>query len=48
MGNIPKSLTDEEMRKVIEETGPGVENIELLKVEILLINLVVSLSANLF
>ncbi|KAF8379929.1 hypothetical protein HHK36_027394 [Tetracentron sinense] len=31
MGNIPKSWTEEELRKVVEENGPGLENIELLK-----------------
>ncbi|XP_068635280.1 heterogeneous nuclear ribonucleoprotein Q-like [Aristolochia californica] len=31
MGNIPKSWTEEELRKVIEENGPGIENLELLK-----------------
>ncbi|XP_059634439.1 heterogeneous nuclear ribonucleoprotein Q isoform X2 [Cornus florida] len=31
IGNIPKSWSDDEFRKVIEETGPGAENIELIK-----------------
>ncbi|XP_043717457.1 heterogeneous nuclear ribonucleoprotein Q-like [Telopea speciosissima] len=31
IGNIPKSWSEAELRKVIEENGPGVENIELLK-----------------
>ncbi|XP_010267419.1 PREDICTED: heterogeneous nuclear ribonucleoprotein Q isoform X2 [Nelumbo nucifera] len=31
IGNIPKSWTEAELRRVIEENGPGVENIELLK-----------------
>ncbi|KAK1425286.1 hypothetical protein QVD17_20636 [Tagetes erecta] len=31
IGNVPKSWTDEEFRKVIEETGPGSELIELIK-----------------
>ncbi|KAJ4953153.1 hypothetical protein NE237_029985 [Protea cynaroides] len=31
IGNIPKSWSEAEFRKVIEENGPGVENIELLK-----------------
>ncbi|OVA14772.1 RNA recognition motif domain [Macleaya cordata] len=31
IGNIPKSWTEEDLRSVIEENGPGVENIELLK-----------------
>ncbi|KAI3965140.1 hypothetical protein MKX01_023234 [Papaver californicum] len=31
MGNIPKSWSEEELRRAIEENGPGVENIELLK-----------------
>ncbi|PSS26248.1 Heterogeneous nuclear ribonucleoprotein like [Actinidia chinensis var. chinensis] len=31
IGNVPKSWTDEEFNKVIEETGPGAENIELIK-----------------
>lgn len=32
IGNIPKSWTEDEFRKVIEDVGPGVENIELIKV----------------
>ncbi|XP_058086819.1 heterogeneous nuclear ribonucleoprotein Q-like isoform X2 [Magnolia sinica] len=31
IGKIPKSLTEEDLRKAIETNGPGVENIELLK-----------------
>ncbi|KAI8572904.1 hypothetical protein RHMOL_Rhmol01G0237200 [Rhododendron molle] len=31
IGNLPKNWTDEEFTKVIEETGPGAENIELIK-----------------
>ncbi|KAL8227845.1 hypothetical protein R6Q57_015429 [Mikania cordata] len=31
IGNVPKSWTDDEFRKVIEETGPGSEVIELIK-----------------
>ncbi|XP_071706033.1 heterogeneous nuclear ribonucleoprotein Q [Rutidosis leptorrhynchoides] len=31
IGNVPKSWTDDEFRKVIEETGPGSELIELIK-----------------
>ncbi|KAG9453181.1 hypothetical protein H6P81_006085 [Aristolochia fimbriata] len=31
MGNVPKSMTEDELRKVIEENGPGIENLELLK-----------------
>lgn len=31
IGNVPRSWTDDEFRNVIEETGPGVENIELIK-----------------
>ncbi|CAL1398718.1 unnamed protein product [Linum trigynum] len=31
IGNIPKILTEEQFRKVIEEVGPGVETIELIK-----------------
>nr|VDD27716.1 unnamed protein product [Brassica oleracea] len=31
IGNIPKNWTEDEFRKVIEEVGPGVENIELIK-----------------
>ncbi|KAF8413390.1 hypothetical protein HHK36_001371 [Tetracentron sinense] len=31
IGNIPKSWTEDELKRVIEENGPGVENIELLK-----------------
>ncbi|OWM68609.1 hypothetical protein CDL15_Pgr023574 [Punica granatum] len=33
IGNVPKSLKDDEFRKAIEEVGPGVENIELIKDE---------------
>lgn len=32
IGNIPKNWTEDEFRKVVEEVGPGVENIELIKV----------------
>lgn len=32
IGNVPKSWTEDEFRKVIEDVGPGVENIELIKV----------------
>ena len=32
IGNIPKGWDEDEFRKVIEEVGPGVENIELIKV----------------
>ncbi|KAJ7963439.1 Heterogeneous nuclear ribonucleoprotein like [Quillaja saponaria] len=31
IGNVPKSWTEDEFRKVIEDVGPGVENIELIK-----------------
>ncbi|XP_077234177.1 heterogeneous nuclear ribonucleoprotein Q-like [Tasmannia lanceolata] len=31
IGNIPKTWAEEDLRRVIEENGPGVENIELLK-----------------
>ncbi|KAM7472345.1 hypothetical protein LguiA_010528 [Lonicera macranthoides] len=31
IGNVPKNLTDDEFCKVIEEIGPGAENIELIK-----------------
>ncbi|XP_073020278.1 heterogeneous nuclear ribonucleoprotein Q-like isoform X1 [Primulina eburnea] len=31
IGNIPKSCTDDEFRKIIEVTGPGAETIELIK-----------------
>ncbi|KAI4355298.1 hypothetical protein L6164_004086 [Bauhinia variegata] len=31
IGNVPKNLTEDEFRKVIEGVGPGVENIELIK-----------------
>ncbi|KAL6322132.1 hypothetical protein AAG906_005071 [Vitis piasezkii] len=31
IGNVPKSWTDDEFRKVIEDIGPGAENIELIK-----------------
>ncbi|KAK4786677.1 hypothetical protein SAY86_010510 [Trapa natans] len=32
IGNVPKSMKDDEFRKVIEEVGTGVETIELIKV----------------
>lgn len=32
IGNVPKIWTEDEFRKVIEEVGPGVEHIELIKV----------------
>lgn len=35
IGNVPKSMKDDEFRKVIEEVGPGVETIELIKVDFL-------------
>ncbi|KAG9151784.1 hypothetical protein Leryth_002066 [Lithospermum erythrorhizon] len=31
IGNVPKSWTDDEFRKVVNETGPGAETIELIK-----------------
>ncbi|KAL0388950.1 UNVERIFIED_CONTAM: Heterogeneous nuclear ribonucleoprotein Q [Sesamum radiatum] len=31
IGNVPKGWTDDEFRKIIEETGPGAETIELIK-----------------
>ncbi|XP_057979855.1 heterogeneous nuclear ribonucleoprotein Q [Malania oleifera] len=31
IGNIPKSWTDDDFRKVIEEAGLGIDNIELIK-----------------
>ncbi|KAK2965513.1 hypothetical protein RJ640_008863 [Escallonia rubra] len=31
IGNVPKVWTDDEFRKVIDETGPGAENVELIK-----------------
>ncbi|XP_072968949.1 heterogeneous nuclear ribonucleoprotein Q [Typha angustifolia] len=31
VGNVPKSLTEEELRKMLEESGPGVENVEFFK-----------------
>ncbi|KAK3435304.1 heterogeneous nuclear ribonucleoprotein Q [Eucalyptus grandis] len=31
IGNVPKSWTEDEFRKIIEDVGPGVENIELIK-----------------
>lgn len=34
IGNVPKTWTEDDFRKVIEEVGPGVENIELIKVEL--------------
>lgn len=32
IGNVPKSWSDDDFRKVIEGTGPGAETIELIKV----------------
>lgn len=34
IGNVPKSWTDDEFKRLIEGVGPGVENIELIKVEL--------------
>ncbi|XP_008777549.1 heterogeneous nuclear ribonucleoprotein Q-like isoform X1 [Phoenix dactylifera] len=31
IGNVPKSLSEEELRKILEESGPGVQNIEMFK-----------------
>ncbi|KAH9766961.1 Heterogeneous nuclear ribonucleoprotein Q [Citrus sinensis] len=31
IGNVPKNWTEDEFRKVIEDVGPGVETIELIK-----------------
>lgn len=31
IGNVPKSLSEEELRKILEEIGPGVENLEYFK-----------------
>lgn len=31
IGNVPKNWTEDEFRRVVEEVGPGVENIELIK-----------------
>ncbi|PKA59989.1 Polyadenylate-binding protein 2 [Apostasia shenzhenica] len=31
IGNVPKSLGEEELKKTLEEIGPGVENIEFFK-----------------
>ncbi|KAG0496851.1 hypothetical protein HPP92_001542 [Vanilla planifolia] len=31
IGNVPKSLAEEELRRILEEAGPGVENIECFK-----------------
>lgn len=33
IGNVPKNWTEDEFRKVIEDVGPGVETIELIKVK---------------
>ncbi|KVH97329.1 Nucleotide-binding, alpha-beta plait [Cynara cardunculus var. scolymus] len=35
IGNVPKTWTDDDFRKIIEETGPGSEVIELIKVKAL-------------
>lgn len=31
IGNVPKNLTDDEFKKLIDEVGPGAEHIELIK-----------------
>lgn len=31
IGNVPKNWTEDDFRRVVEEVGPGVENIELIK-----------------
>ncbi|CAA7403468.1 unnamed protein product [Spirodela intermedia] len=31
IGNIPKSMNEDDMKRILEENGPGVENIEFLK-----------------
>lgn len=31
IGKIPKSLLEEELRKILEECGPGIQNIEIFK-----------------
>ncbi|CAK9167043.1 unnamed protein product [Ilex paraguariensis] len=31
IGNVPKSWTDAEFTKLVDETGPGAENVELIK-----------------
>ncbi|XP_038972949.1 heterogeneous nuclear ribonucleoprotein Q-like [Phoenix dactylifera] len=31
IGNVPKSLSEDELRKILEESGPGVENVEMFK-----------------
>ena len=33
VGNVPKSWTEDEFRKVITAVGPGVEHIDLIKVQ---------------
>ncbi|KAF6143746.1 hypothetical protein GIB67_041250 [Kingdonia uniflora] len=35
IGNLPKTWSEEEFKKLIEENGPGAENIELIKVKAL-------------
>lgn len=35
IGNVPKGWTEDEFRRVVEEVGPGVETIELIKVDFL-------------
>lgn len=34
IGNVPKSWTEDEFKRLIEGVGPGVEHIELIKVEL--------------
>ncbi|URE42424.1 hypothetical protein MUK42_14067 [Musa troglodytarum] len=31
IGNVPKSLAEDELRKILEDSGPGVEHIEMFK-----------------
>lgn len=38
IGNVPKSWSDDDFRKVIDGTGPGAELIELIKVCIDVLN----------
>lgn len=35
---MPKSLAEDELRKILEDSGPGVEHIEMFKVRFIILN----------
>jgi RNA recognition motif-containing protein len=39
VGNVPKGLSEEELRNIIQGKGPGVVNIEMFKVCFLMVSL---------